>query len=1171
MSLRRGFISSIFSGEAPPPPNPNTFTFTVPTGRNTVSAAAYDMENNLLRNIFDAKPFANGQHVYYWNREDNDGNEIEGQQGVDFRIRVATHSMSPTWVGAFVGNTSTADYGPTKLRSFAPMCSGVLVGNRYYAATAYDEGKTAQIKILFPDIQLKNQNLLNGENGNNGLNTQFAASNGKIVIFGGFDPFAATNSMVFGVYVKDDSVQYPFSVDSVSYECAIGMTYTNAIAFVNGAAETRITGLAINDTHIYVARGGIDTIQILSITGELLAENTSFTNPCAISVSGSKMVFDSGADGSRVTKSYTLSGTSITEDVTYSGIVDPLNTSITPEKYNFYFEDIDSSGITGYETLDTYIDADGAIGEASVSVTANNTNFLLKSFVTDIGNPSATKVPAATWNFSAWCTSLNLTTFLRFSVFKRDASGTETLLFSADTTTIFSSYAERTASSSQGEIALATTDRIVVKVFARKTGGVNATVFMRYNNTTYPSTMGISPATRYVYVIDGGASQQLKCYNLLTGASVFTQGDEGGYDNGPDVTNTKFYFDDGVTDLYNPSSLGRPFLWTMLDDSYWVMDVGNYRLQHYLNDQTYVERIMWLPNNYSANGDINNPDVWFGQYLQFSVPLDAPENWSLEKNWRWRVTADFFGDSLIDMFNAPTTFSNGERYALCKNFTDSTYELVWLDDETGMVYTGEITPEFLKVSMYKDGSIIYADIADYNQVGSPVAIKERTVSSYTGTIPNYTADITVATPPNIEPNDGAGDCVLYNAEAPVKTDNGQYVWYNIGHQNVNRHMNYIDAGASQYKIKSMFSTYRSESQDAYGVSYSYLGPYPTDNYHDIGNGVEYPGSSLMSSGNFEKTDYKGEFWQQSQTNYHRVHYQGMMLFQCGVSAEQARALSDTDEAPMQMAGNLFSGNLFAQVGTELIWNTNDESNHGALHFWRATGTNTLAIQNAVAGGTYVPSTAVNLLEQLPFRNVVTTADNFVRNPDSEYYTNFDNNFMVRSGRKTYLPYDANNDIYYIYRSNANQDANFDTIITPNVATEFTLAGSVMWGGTIAFDDNVSIYLQILDDTDKVIANMRIRRDLAEPFTRRVYANGDEIISFSTNQEFLYTRFFQDFSFRVHAGGCDIEYAGEQLTNVAMVDPTADRFQPTKFRIMSLSDDWPYDQQVYIGALNYTES
>jgi hypothetical protein len=206
-----------------------------------------------------------------------------------------------------------------------------------------------------------------------------------------------------------------------------------------------------------------------------------------------------------------------------------------------------------------------------------------------------------------------------------------------------------------------------------------------------PLAMAVTLDGNTIVVCDAGTSQQLKAFSNTTGANLWTLGTAGGYRSDPEVLNNKFYFSDLTNDIRNP------FISFQQDGSFWVSDPGNYRVQHYTADRIFINRIMYLPVNYSVQVDGNNPGRLFAQYLEFAVDYSktlAPDNgsWKLVKNWRGGIAQDYHDSFTRDVFKNVKTLSNGRTYGtIRRNSTGGSPVLVELTPEGSVRLTALIS------------------------------------------------------------------------------------------------------------------------------------------------------------------------------------------------------------------------------------------------------------------------------------------------------------------------------------------------------------------------------------------------------------------------------------------------------------------------------------------------
>jgi len=1163
--------------------NTDNYNFTL-SAPAMVSAGVYDSDDYLLRVLFQGEYLEAGNHVFTWDKLDRQGNPVTGTPGVDWVIKYLRSEANIVYQSPLIGNSSTVEHGRHKLRSFNPLQCAVLDGNIMTFGCGYAEGISSAHQLLYDNKGEKLNDLLDGIFGENGQETEFICSDGTIVYLAGFDPYNNVTSWVFGVLLNN-TTEFEFA-DGVPYTCSIGRTYNWCIGYMDGGTDEQITGIAVSDSYLYIARGGIDTIQILNkLTGELLVTNTDYTNPRAISIIGDKMTMITGTSGAGDVDTYTLSGTTITLDVSLASLVDPLNTAMSVRLIE-YLQSTNSS-ISGYDTLQTWRPVST---QEVVTVTTTNvsTEYLLKAFNT--GAIGLTSIPACDWEFNTYCRASLANQKLVYRVYKRAVDTTETQLFTVTSANMTNGsvppYDLLTTTSSQGAFTIDPTDIIVVKIYAYRTTGSAATVNIAYDGATYMSYFKAVPTTPYIYIIDGGSSMQIKRYDLA-GSSVDTFGTAGGYiTNSPAVTNAKFAFDD-VTVPYGESNGFRPFILPVFDSTYWVMDPGLERFQHYDSSNTYIERINWLINSYIVMGVTADPTRVFNKLNEYSVPLETPEDAQTPVNyWAGKLTADYF-DQWVQSYRQIVEFPNGETYMLLNHPSEGTYELVRLDPTVGIVYLGIDTDADYGTRVWIDeatGDWYWADTTF--SVGDPIYIKKRTVTGYSGggLIPTYSAWAVNTTTPDIVANSVTADASNNIFDTfPVKTLSGKFALYNPEKTNLGYHQNIIREGDNAWDSVSHPATwFGSATDNPYGVPDGYYGGYPDKGYHDIANHVQYAGSRMFTANNFLILLYRGEFWHDTQTNKMFLYNDmGLMVGIIGITADSSRALNDdpyySAQATPYMVGNAFTAAFFYS-GTTLYIRQNDESYQSAVTPWKIENMDSVVVANATIGGTLIDDGYVSLLDDVPVRDdEVLSVGNLVRTPNSQYHNvpSGDNWWNVISGHYSYLP--GTNDVSVRGRSTLGATLSFDFEIDPSpvVSSEFTVRGGIILAAPFPTNEDVGIQFQILDDTDKVIARMKPMSYNGFPYpVFRMLMNDDDSMFQLEGYDFSYGPYFKDnadFSIRVYSGGCDFTFGDEDpLTGVALMDPTADRFSPAKVRILIVTtdglDNWTNDNLMIIKAL-----
>jgi hypothetical protein len=174
------------------------------------------------------------------------------------------------------------------------------------------------------------------------------------------------------------------------------------------------------------------------------------------------------------------------------------------------------------------------------------------------------------------------------------------------------------------------------------------TVATTISGFSAPLAVAVNPSNSdIVLVADGGASQQVKCYNA-SGMSQWTLGQSGGYANGVNVTTGKFLF--LCYDNNYAPNIGNGVPLTYLafqgDGSFWVGDPGNCRMLHFSSGRSYQGQVAYLPDRQNMTADPNNPARVFSGYLEFQVDYTKPllpgdpdttlggnGSWQLVRNW----------------------------------------------------------------------------------------------------------------------------------------------------------------------------------------------------------------------------------------------------------------------------------------------------------------------------------------------------------------------------------------------------------------------------------------------------------------------------------------------------------------------------------------------------------
>ena len=154
-----------------------------------------------------------------------------------------------------------------------------------------------------------------------------------------------------------------------------------------------------------------------------------------------------------------------------------------------YFHD-DASDIPSYEML-RELPAGGTEEDDSASVTSGGGGVTLSSYITeDPDGWGQTLIPAGVWEFSAYVYASSVAggdSSVKFYVKKRNSVGTETDLFNVTCMVTGTSVALSTGTTSQPDIDLLASDRLVIVVKAATTRVAATTVHFVHEGTAHDS------------------------------------------------------------------------------------------------------------------------------------------------------------------------------------------------------------------------------------------------------------------------------------------------------------------------------------------------------------------------------------------------------------------------------------------------------------------------------------------------------------------------------------------------------------------------------------------------------------------------------------------------------------------------------------------------------------
>jgi len=451
-----------------------------------------------------------------------------------------------------------------------------------------------------------------------------------------------------------------------------------------------------------------------------------------------------------------------------------------------------------------------------------------------------------------------------------------------------------------------------------------------------PLALAVSRDGTKLYIADGGNAQTVKVYDNRGGDVLSLQatiGLPGGYANGPDVTDEKFFFRVTSRLTLNADSTGAGADWTYLasepDGNLWIGDPANARAQRFDAAGRFLDRIQYLPAFYNMNVDANDGTRVFASYLEFHIdyskPL-APDNgsWTLAKNWAWGVPANY-QDTLVNL-KSITTLSNGRTYALSRKIAESRLAVVELPANGKLRFTGI---ELTGLSNFIDaqGDLRSVVVCPSNPV---VWRKQALLGMDASNNPIWESVPTAAvTSPPLVPNDAC----MRGTRAWEVTSSGIVLAFDDFSDTYGWHLQGLDVATGRWKWKAAPST---------NVTYS--GPYPKDGAFDVGNNSFslYAGGGNHASGRHVFWEYHGEGWKNGQTNvWTHLYDDGLVVGQFGVPGPSWYLPDGTPG----MAGNAFASAVVPAADGSLYIYHNDEAWHGGLHRWHVTGLDTVSEQS----------------------------------------------------------------------------------------------------------------------------------------------------------------------------------------------------------------------------------
>ena len=292
------------------------FNFTLPTSLNT-SAGVFKTDGTLVRTLWNNVRYPGGKYTKEWDGKDDLGNKISTPES-GYQIKILTNNVQYEWQGT-IGNTSDNMTGPTKHKGYYHCMKGLAFGKNFgYFCSGYSEGSPSFGKF---DINTPNQriNLISPTQSTADIN--IVATDGVKVYWAALDANTSGDNFVFATNVSDDkyvnfsqgnnytpAFRYPLNV--ISYER-------------NSSGE--ITGLAVQKkgNFLFVARSGLNQLQVLNKTTGALLQVLNFNSPKSLSIDNDDNLWM--ISGTTTVSKYAVNsnGTLSQSILTLTGLVDP--------------------------------------------------------------------------------------------------------------------------------------------------------------------------------------------------------------------------------------------------------------------------------------------------------------------------------------------------------------------------------------------------------------------------------------------------------------------------------------------------------------------------------------------------------------------------------------------------------------------------------------------------------------------------------------------------------------------------------------------------------------------------------------------------------------------------------------------------------------------------------
>ena len=688
------------------------------------------------------------------------------------------------------------------------------------------------------------------------------------------------------------------------------------------------------------------------------------------------------------------------------------------------------------------------------------------------------------------------------------------------------------------------TNNTNVSKYTVNTDGTLTTATLTLSGLVAPLSTQVNTSGTQISITDGGNSQQVKFFSNLTGALINTIGTANGYSSDANVANSKFYFSNIDNSTEGENGM-LPFISFQSDDSYWVNEEGNFRVQHFNSSNTYLNRIMALGSTYHVFTDFNNPSRMMSEFLEFEINYTIPttaSNWTLKRNYGATVSRLVYDGPPSGI----TTLSNGRAYGLMrKKNPTSDFELVEFSTTGTMRLSGQILSGFGNI-LCRDGAIqVFTELGDF----TPSSLTRYPLTGFDASnnpIWSSTGEFLMSA---IKSDTAIGNTYFYPSESYHSTN--KLVSFNtsslrstdgsvISHRGYHLGISYKGA-VNTFLAKTEKSNHR-----------AYIGDYPDAGWFEEGNDVNaYAGGKVNIVDRNIITSYHGEFWKGSQTNKFNHYWDnGLAIGQFGTTGRDNWIDSG------KMAGNVLTPALIKiGNGDSLFMNLGDESATGGNHMWKITNLNSINEQVVTIPfpSAYTPEVVnyTDLLAGLPFNSkIIGSSAGWTISPTLDSTT-----WTTRTSAITY-DYLKSPDIYarFDYQTATNNTVSRNLGVN-NVTSNWTLTGEIFNGYAAGYNASPAFaYIKVLDDAGKELAKF-----YAEKLSAGAYPLYTSSIKFNTVTLFTRTTSFtkavdsiifksQPFNLTINNGSVTFQYAGLSTVITTISDPTANWHTPTTLQI-----------------------